>query len=85
MLFDDLKRTVKDSGVFQMNYAASWAGFQVPFNYLAVRVVVRAKVVAHSLLVQAEFFGDAVDAAGGQGVLDTAQLLESDIHKPQFW
>jgi hypothetical protein len=32
-----------------------------------------------------EFFGDTVDAAGGQGVLDAAQLLESDIHKPQFW
>ena len=85
MLFDNLKGSVEDRGVFQMNYAATWAGFQMPFNYLTVSVLMRAEIIAHSLFVHVEFFGDTVDAAGGQGVLDAAQLLESDVHKPQFW
>lgn len=85
MLFDNLKRTVEYGGVFQMNDAAARAGLQVPLYYLAVRVIVRAKVIADGLFLNVEFFGDAVDAASGQGVLDAAQLLEGDVHKPQFW
>lgn len=68
-----------------MNDAAARPGFQMPFHDLTVSVFMRAEIIAHSLFVQVEFFGDAVDTAGGQGVLDAAQFLESDVHKPQFW
>lgn len=85
LLFDNLNRAVENRCVFQMNDAASRAGFEMPFNYLAVSVFVRPEIVAHSLFVHVKFFGDTVDTTGGQGVLDAAQLLESDIHKPQFW
>lgn len=85
MFFDDLKRTVKDSGVFQVNDAAARPRLPVPLHDLPSLVFVCAEVIAHGLFIDGEFFGDPLDAAGGQGVLDAAQLLESDIHKPQFW
>jgi len=72
MLFDNLNSTVEYSGVFQMNDAAARTGLQVPLYYLAVGVIVRAEVIADGLFLNVEFFGDAVDAASGQGVLDAA-------------
>lgn len=66
-----------------MNYAASRTGFQMPFDDLP-SFTVSAEIIAYGLLVKVEFFGNSVDTSGRQGVFDAAQLLEGDIHKPQF-
>ena len=84
MFFNDLKRTIQNSGVLQMNDAAAGAGFQMPFDDLPSVIFMGAEIIAYGLLVYVEFFGDPVNATGGQRVFDAAQLLEGDIHKPQF-
>lgn len=84
-LFDDLNGAVENHGVFQMNNAATGAGFQMPFHHLSGVVIVCPEIIAHGLFFHVEFVGDTADAAGRQGMLDAAQFLESDVHKPQFW
>lgn len=84
VFFDDLKRTIQNCGVLQMNDAASRSGFQMPFDDLPSMVFMSPEIISNGLLVHFEFFSDPVDTSGRQGVFDAAQLLEGDIHKPQF-
>lgn len=79
-LAKNLQRAVQDSGVFQVYYAAVRAWLQVKFDYLAVLIIMGAKIVAHGLFLQVQVMGDAVDAAVRERVFDAAKLFESNVH-----
>lgn len=73
-------RCFKDTGIFEMDYAAVRAWLNVFVGDFTVCEFVCSEIVAYGLLVDVQFFGNFADAAGGQFVLDCPQFLECNIH-----
>ena len=71
---------VQYARVVQRDYPSSHTAFEVYAHRPPLGMRVAAEVVPDRFHVEVELLGDAMDAAIGQTVLDTAELIEGDVH-----
>ena len=70
----------QDAGVFNLDDTAIGAGLDLDIHNLSLVKFFSSKEISHGLFFNAEFAGNASDAASGESVFDIPKLIESNVH-----